>query len=148
MVPGTISLRVVVSRLEWIDSRLAQIRKLPLNDRSAYFADSRNHFTAESCMRQALEGLMDIGRHILAKGFGKGVSEYKQIPIGLGEEEVLTKADVDLFVGMAGYRNRLVLFYHEVEPDELYLLCRDRLDDIEKIAAVLGKWVRENSDNS
>ena len=34
---------------------------------------------AESYLRRALEALMDLGRHILAKGFGRGVAEYKKI---------------------------------------------------------------------
>lgn len=47
------------------------IRELPLEDREAFFADNRNIWTADSCLRRGLEALFDLGRHILAKGFGE-----------------------------------------------------------------------------
>ena len=34
---------------------------------------------ADSCLRRSLEALFDIGRHILAKGYARGVTEYKEI---------------------------------------------------------------------
>ena len=79
MTPGQISKRVVADRMAWVEAMLGEIRALPLGDRPAFFADSRNVWAAESCLRRALEALLDLGRHILAKGFGLGVSEYKEI---------------------------------------------------------------------
>jgi uncharacterized protein YutE (UPF0331/DUF86 family) len=48
-----------------------------------------------------------MGRHILAKGFGKAVVEYKEIPIKLREEGILNETETDLLREMAGYRNRI-----------------------------------------
>ena len=42
MTPMKISKRVVVDRLELIDSLLQDIRVLPLGNRDAFFADRRN----------------------------------------------------------------------------------------------------------
>ncbi len=85
MTPAEISRRVVVDRLDLIATLLADIRALPLEDRTSFFADRRNTWAAESCLRRSLEALLDIGRHILAKGFGIGASEYKEIPRWLNE---------------------------------------------------------------
>jgi uncharacterized protein YutE (UPF0331/DUF86 family) len=79
MTPGAISKRIVVDRLDLIDNLLREIQTLPLGDRNSFFADRRNIWTAESCLRRSLEALFDLGRHILAKGYGSGVSEYKEI---------------------------------------------------------------------
>jgi uncharacterized protein YutE (UPF0331/DUF86 family) len=79
MNPGTISERVIADRLGWIKRMIREIRDLPLDDRRAFFDDPRNLYTVESCLRRALEALFDLGRHILAKGFGTGASEYKEI---------------------------------------------------------------------
>ena len=67
MISGRISRRVVTDRLHWVDSMLAEIRALPLADRQAFFADRRNLWAAESCLRRALEALFDLGRHILER---------------------------------------------------------------------------------
>jgi len=31
---------------------------------------------------------------------------------------------------MAGYRNRMVHFYHEITPEELHEICLNHLDEI------------------
>jgi uncharacterized protein YutE (UPF0331/DUF86 family) len=90
MTPGKLSKRVVSDRLAWVERMISTIQALPLSDREAFFADQRNVWTAESCLRRALEALLDLGRHILAKSFGFGVSEYKEIALGLGEQGVLS----------------------------------------------------------
>ena len=106
MMPGPISKRVVSDRLAWVDRMVGEIRSLPLDDRKLFFSDKRNVWTAESCLRRGLEALFDLGRHILAKGFGKGVTEYKEIASGLREQGVLAQEEAELLRVLAGYRNR------------------------------------------
>ncbi|MCA9867831.1 MAG: DUF86 domain-containing protein [Anaerolineae bacterium] len=102
---------------------------------SSILADNRNVFTAESCLRRALDALLDIGRHILAKGFAIGTTEYKEVAARLGETRVLSAEDAARLGIMAGYRNRLVHFYNEVSHEELYDICRTQLADIVAIAS-------------
>jgi uncharacterized protein YutE (UPF0331/DUF86 family) len=146
MTPGKLSKRVVSDRLSWVERMVNEIRTLPLEDREAFFADRRNVWTAESCLRRALEALLDLGRHILAKGFGLGVSEYKEIASRLGDQGVLSQEEIKLLRILAGYRNRLVHFYHEVGPDELYEVCARDLVDLEHIAEAYRKWLREHKE--
>ncbi len=68
MTPRKISKRVVVDRLNWINKMIGEIHSLPLNDYEKFAKDKRNIWSAESCLRRSLEALMDLGRHILAKG--------------------------------------------------------------------------------
>jgi hypothetical protein len=103
---------------EWVAGRQAELpsgsadRSLPLGDQQKFFSDTRNVWTAEACLRRGLEALFDLGRHILAKGFGKGVTEYKEIAAELKVQGVLSQDDAELLRTLAGYRNRLVHFYH------------------------------------
>ena len=146
MMSGMISKRVVSDRLAWVDRMVSEIRALPLEDRAAFFSDRRNLWAAESCLRRGLEALLDLGRHILAKGFGIGVSEYKEIALRLAEHDVLASQDAELLRVLAGYRNRLVHFYHEIGPDELYEICAFRLTDLERLATAYREWLREHPD--
>jgi uncharacterized protein YutE (UPF0331/DUF86 family) len=141
MMPSLISRRIVVDRLALVDEMLIELRALPLANQTAFFADRRNIWTAESCLRRSLEALLDIGRHILAKGFGVGVSEYKEIATRLQQRAVLSDQDAGLVRTMAGYRNRLVHFYHEIAPEELYSICAHQLGDIEIIQEAYRQWV-------
>jgi len=104
-------------------------------------ADRRNIWAAESCLRRILEALLDIGRHILAKGFGQGVTEYKEIAAGLRDRQVLNAQVAALLIQLAGYRNRMVHYYHEITPDELYAICTSQLSDLELVADSYRQWV-------
>ena len=144
MTPTAISKRVVADRLDLVDSLLREIRSLPLENQSGFFADRRNIWSAESCLRRSLEALFDVGRHILAKGFGSGVSEYKEIPLRLQEKTVLTETEAKLLTLLAGYRNRLVHFYHEVSALELFEICSRQLGDLEVIRNAYRRWMKEH----
>ena len=88
--------------------------------------------------------MFDVGRHILAKGYGSGVSEYKEIALRLQEKAALTETEAELFTVLAGYRNRLVHFYHEVSAQELFEICSNQLGDLELIQNAYRRWMKEH----
>lgn len=140
-MPSRVSRRVIGDRLALITEILKDIRTLPLAEPQQFLQERRNIAAAESYLRRSLEALLDIGRHILAKGFGTGVSQYKEIATRLAEHNVLSAENARSLHVMAGYRNRLVHFYHEVSPEELYNICANQLGDIETIQAAYRQWV-------
>jgi len=79
MTPSRLRATTVLERITWITQMLAGIRALPMDDFSVFQADPRNIASAESYLRRGLEALLDLGRHLLAKGFGIAVTEYKEI---------------------------------------------------------------------
>jgi len=141
MTEGKLSRRLVGHRMDWIQRMIGEIRLLPLESPEAFLADRRNVWAAESCLRRALEALLDLGRHILAKGFAVGSSEYKEIARQLGTHGVLSPSEAHLLRTLAGYRNRLVQFYHEVTHDELYQICTTHLQDVERVLESFKDWM-------
>lgn len=146
MRPDKVSKRVVIERLEWVDHMVQEIEGLPLDDYDLFFSDNRNVWTAESCLRRALEALLDLGRHILAKGFAIGTTEYKEIATRSQEAGILSQEEAILLRQLAGYRNRMVHFYHEVQPDELFEICANNLDDVTGVAKAYRRWLHENAE--
>ena len=142
MTPSQLRAKVVAERTAWIHRMLANLRALPVETYAVFEADPRNSAAAESGLRRALEALLDLGRHLLAKGFGQAVIEYKDVARGLGEVGVLEKDLVAILRTLAGYRNRLVHFYQEVSHRELYEICTSRLGDIEAVLGGILTWVR------
>ena len=146
MSPGKVSKRVIGDRLVWIDKMVAEIRALPMDSYEKFSADKRNVWAAESCLRRAFEAIFDLGRHILAKSFSQGVTEYKRIASELERAGVLSLNHARLLRTLAGYRNRLVHFYHELSSEELYEICRDELGDLLKIRNLFSEWVKSHPD--
>jgi len=146
MTPAKASKRVLGDKLDWVDKMTQEIKAIPTDSLKEFTADSRNIWAAESCLRRALEALLDTGRHILAKCFGKGVTEYKEIAMELERAEVLSQDSAKTLKTLAGYRNRLVHFYHEVTVEELYKTCRDDLGDLLALRDAYLDWVKEHPD--
>ena len=141
MSPNKISKRIVADRLDWAEKMVKEIHNLPLGNYASFIADRRNVWAAESCLRRALEALMDLGRHIAAKSFGRGITEYKEIASVLKEGGVFNNESYLRFRTLAGYRNRMVHFYHEISDHELFEICTCQLSDIPEIAAVIKDWI-------
>lgn len=144
MTRGNIRTSVVTAKVELIRRMLRQIAELPLSSPSEFVEDSILVGAGESFLRRALEALLDLGRHILAKGFGIATSEYKEIPIRLEEVGVLPAEQLQVAKDMAGYRNRLVHFYEDVTPEELYGILTEHAADIEGLLDSIRRWVTEN----
>ncbi len=132
---------MVADKAEVIQQILAGVGTLPLASEAEFLADPRMVAAGESFLRRGLEALFDIGRHILAKGFGEPAADYKTIAQRLGEHSILDTAQVERLRAMAGYRNRLVHFYDEVTPAELYRILTDHIGDLRAILAALRAWI-------
>lgn len=143
MSPGTISRKVIADRIMWAEQMVQVIQSLPLANFDKFIEDKRSVWAAESCLRRSIEALLDIGRHILAKGFGIGVSEYKEIAEKLKDKGVVSKKDVILIKTIAGYRNRLVHFYSEITEKELYQICTKDVKDLIYMKNLYLKWLKK-----
>lgn len=125
---------------------IVNIRDLPIDSFEDFVEGPHIPAAAESYLRRALEALLDLGRHMLAEGFGRATSEYKEIADELQSVGVLTFEESQLLREMAGYRNRLVHFYNDVAVEELYEICTQYLSDVERVADALEHWIREHPD--
>ncbi|WP_028571404.1 type VII toxin-antitoxin system HepT family RNase toxin [Desulfonatronum lacustre] len=141
MTSGHLSRRVVTDRIQWVQSMLQSIRNMPIHDPMQFHTDPRNALACESCLRRALKALLDLGRHILTKQFAIAVEEYKEIGPALAKHGVISNDLADQFRTLAGYRNRMVHFYHEVSNVEIQDICANHLEDLEMVLEALRCWL-------
>ncbi len=146
MTAGRVSRAVVADRVALIRRLLDESGMLPLDDLDDFTRDPRMVAAGESYLRRALEALLDIARHVLAKGFARGPSEYAEVAWQLGEVGVVSRGQSERLVLMARYRNRLVHGYEEVTARELYDLLAGRLGDIEEMVTAVTTWMAEHPD--
>lgn len=146
MTPGRVSRAVVADRVALVRRLLDGIGTLPLADLGDFTRDPRMVAAGESYLRRALEALLDVARHVLAKGFARGPSEYAEVARQLGEVQVVSREQSERLVSMARYRNRMVHGYAEVTAPELYGLLARRLGDVEELLVAVTAWMAENPD--
>ncbi len=146
MSPDRINERVIADKIATIERMLRGLRKLPQSSLDEFLADDRTPAAAESYLRRALEALLDLGRHVLAKGFGVPINEYASIADRLREVEVLGAERTSTLREMAKYRNRMVHFYDEVTKEEIYEIVTRELRDFEDTIADLNSWLAAHPD--
>lgn len=137
---------MIRDRLDRILHWVAELDELASLSRQEFSA-SRNAGAAESFLRRSLEAVFDVGRHMLAKlGRLDLAQEYKAIAQGMSATGIVDQKLGAVLVEMAGYRNRLVHFYHEVSVDELYEIVRDHRSDllafVRQVAAYLESHLK------
>ena len=146
MTPGRVNRAVVTERVFLIRRLLDEVGTLPLGDFDAFTRDPRMVAAGESYLRRALEALLDIARHVLAKGFARAPSEYAEVARQLGDVQVVSREQAERLALMARYRNRMVHGSHEVTARELYELLTGRLDDIAETIAAIATWMAGHPD--
>jgi uncharacterized protein YutE (UPF0331/DUF86 family) len=141
MSPSKIRLKTVTAKAELVRDMLAAIETLPLASEADFSADPRMVAAGESFLRRALEGLLDLGRHILAKGFGKVVPDYAAVANELASQGILPPETAAKLRLMARYRNRMVHFYDDVTTPELYGVLTKERRDVEEVLNALQGWL-------
>ncbi len=140
MVISNLNTKLIQDRLGFVVGWVERLRHLSKLDRDDFFIGD-NPAIAESYLRRSLEAIFDIGRHIIAKHAGKAAVEYKEIARLLARNAVISKELSKKLVLMAGYRNRMVHFYHEVTDEELYSILTNNLPDIQVFIQEMGAFL-------
>lgn len=129
MSTNAIEKDVVMVRVSGIEGEIAELEKLahgPLD----VFSSGDGYKLAQYHLHRALEGVFHIASHILARVPGGQVTQYSEMARKLGEIGVVPKDFAQgKLVTMAKYRNRLVHFYAQITPEELYGILQKDLGD-------------------
>jgi uncharacterized protein YutE (UPF0331/DUF86 family) len=68
----------------------------------------------------SIEGILNIGNHILAESFNKPASSYRDIILGLGDNKVIDKDFSLENKDMGDFRNKLIHDYDRVDDIKVY----------------------------
>lgn len=135
MTKLTLDADTLLKRLNGIQNEIRELQALaemPFEK----FKNDIGFKLAQFHLHRALEGVFHIGTHILSRIPGAQVSEYKGIARKLGEIGIVDKTFAETtLVKMAGYRNRIVHFYADITPSEIYDLIKYHLTDIDVFSA-------------
>src|SRR3990170_6581199 len=138
------NIQMLTGRIDVIRTALSHLQEISKVSKEDFLKDYRYPASAETFLRHCLEAIFDIGRHILAKtGKVRLTHEYKDIARGLGKSGVLSQTLIDKLVEMAGYRNRIVHFYHEITTEELYQILQTDLKDFKHFLEEIGQFLEK-----
>ena len=133
---------MITSRLAFIEDALNEMRDLGSTQKEEFLKDKTRVAAVESYLRRSLEALFDVGRHILVhEGWHEYSMEYKSIASGMVRKKIVHENLEEKLQQMAGYRNRMVHFYHEITPEELYQIVREEREDIKEVVNKIKEYI-------
>ena len=135
---------LIMDRISQIRISSNRLKQLVATDKETFLANHDNFAIAEHHLRRALEAVLDIGRHIVAKeGLGRP-EDYRGIFELLGQHKILAPAFTKQIQGMAGYRNRLVHDYARVTEEEIFEIISERLDDFQTFTKNILEYIEKH----
>jgi uncharacterized protein YutE (UPF0331/DUF86 family) len=132
---------VIQRKLSLLDNQIGKL-ELHLKDvaKGAFVSDWVLRCMAERALQVAAEIMIDIAERVVAlKSAGPASSAAEAIDklVGLG---VLKSADP--YVRIARFRNLIVHQYEEIDPEILFDLARNHLDDFRRFRAEIDRAAR------
>lgn len=138
---------IILKRIDGIEEEINELQKL----RKTPFEEFRNGNSwklTQFHLHRALEGVFNIGNHILSRIPGATATQYKEIATKLAENKIIPDDFAEKLVNMAKYRNRIVHFYAQITPEELYKLITDDLGDFDIFLSSIKKVLLNPNDYS
>lgn len=122
-------------------SSLEQLEDLKRLSKDAFLADPHKISSAKYNFIVAIEGVIDLCNHIVAKNAWRTPEDYADTFKVMAERGAFDVPFTDTLIQMARFRNRLVHIYWEVDNDELYKILQARLDDIRQFLKKFGAFI-------
>ena len=123
---------VVQSRLQSIQEMLDILQRHRRKTLSEYIANRDAQLATEHALFLAIQSLLDLGSHILSDAQVSNIADYRDVIIKLGQTKVLPSHFADSIADMAGFRNRLIHEYQDIDPKKVHEFLQHRLDDFEE----------------
>ena len=124
-----IDLERIKHRLQIIRDNVRELEEMKVFSLEDLSKNRRDLAATEHFIRIAIEAMIDIGAHIVAKRALGVPTSNTEIMLLLGQKGILDQEKVTTYVRMIKYRNRLVHFYHEVTIAEVYDIIQNHLED-------------------
>ena len=93
----------------------------------------------------AIESAIDIGEIVISEEGFERPQDYRSVFLILGRNGIIPKDFAEDFSLAAGFRNVLVHIYEEVDSSLLDVFLTERLDDFDKFARHIARYINNNS---
>jgi len=132
---------VIRKRLNKLDEYLGILYMLKKYSFDDFIENPERYGSAERFLHLAIEGINDIGNHIIADESLGIVNSYSDIPSILSEKGIVALEMREKWIRMIGFRNTLVHEYIEIDRQIVYQVLQDGLSDIEALKQVFASFL-------
>jgi uncharacterized protein YutE (UPF0331/DUF86 family) len=128
-----------ISRLGEYLEYLEELRNCSLED---YLSDYKIRGASERFMQLAIESIIDIGNEIISVLKLKRAERYRDIPVILAKNRILTEDLAEKISQMIGFRNILVHGYASIDIRLEHSFLQTRLVDFYEFKEQIIEWLK------
>jgi len=132
-------LRKISSEILSALERLHDLRRL---EKDVFLSDEHKIGSAKYNLIVAIEGIIDLCNHIIAKNGYRTPDDYADTFRVMAERGAFGPEFTNTLTQMVRFRNRLVHIYWEVENDELYAIIQSNLNIINRFLEEFGQFIK------
>lgn len=121
---------------------LKHLRALAQVDEERFVSDPEKTGAAKYYCLVAIETCIDICNHITSAERFRAPLDYADAFTVLGEESIFPPEFTRTLEKMAGFRNRLVHVYAQIDDHLVHEFLRTRLDDFNRFQEYILKFIR------
>ena len=129
-MPG-VDVDFVVRALQRLEANQAVLRDLAVEPLEQFLRDPRLHGSAERYLQVSIEICLDVTRHLVAAEDLGEANTHAEAFERLAQASVIPPEFVSTGRRMAGFRNRLVHLYWDVEETVIHDILQNRLGDFD-----------------
>ncbi len=119
-------------RIDIIERNLVEIEEITAEGYYHFQTSYRDELAAKQALLESIEACIDISNHIIATLGLRRPTDYKDIFLILGEQDILDRTLSRKMQEMAKFRNVLVHRYINIETERLFHLMKNETDDFKE----------------
>ena len=132
---------VLHRRLTKLDEYLDYLERAQRYSYREFASDPEHRMAVERVLHLSVEALTDMASHVVADDDLGSVEYAGDLPAIFAEHEYVDKDLASTWKDMIGFRNVLVHDYVDLDPERVYGVLQNRLDDIRRLRRVFAHFL-------
>lgn len=134
--------RITKNKMD-ITSIFNQVDSLVKQEKDMFFADVKNSQALKYLLIEAVESIVDICQHVLAKTKGIPCEGYVDCIVKAGKEGIISLSLANKLRRLADLRNSLIHRYWVIDDAKLYLLTLTNKEDLKEFIQEIDKFTMQ-----
>lgn len=132
--------RVAKGLSDILDAK-SELQKILSAGRGPFLSDKKNALAVKYLLIEAVEAIIDVCQHLLAKARGAACNGYVDCIVKAGEHGII-KADLsNKLRKLADLRNSLIHRYWIINDEQLFTQCIENLDDFSDFSLQIKEFI-------
>jgi uncharacterized protein YutE (UPF0331/DUF86 family) len=120
---------------------LMRLGELSALEKSVFLADPHKIGSAKYHLIVAIEGIVDLCNHVIAKNGFRTPEDYSDTIRVMEEHQAFTHEFIETLIKMVRFRNRLVHIYWDIDDNEIFRIITEHLADIQRFLSEFGNYI-------